>query len=85
MGYNVKLYDNAGKEIDFIATKNNKVFLIQVAYSVVDEKAYQREFGAFSNIDNSNQKIIITTDNIDFSTSTVKHIKLDDFLLMEEL
>ena len=59
--------------------------MIQVAYSVVDEKAYNREFGAFSNIDNTNQKIIITTDNIDFSTSTVKHIKLDYFLLMEEL
>ena len=85
MGYKVQLYDNSGKEIDFIATKNNKTFLIQVAYSVVDEKAYQREFGVFSNIDNSNQKIIITTDDIDFSTSTVKHIKLDDFLLMEEL
>ena len=85
MGYKVRLYDNSGKEIDFIATKNNKTFLIQVAYSVVDEKAYQREFGVFSNIDNSNQKIIITTDDIDFSTSTVKHIKLDDFLLMEEL
>ena len=85
MGYNVKLYDNAGKEIDFIASKNNKTYLIQVAYSVVDEKAYNREFGAFADIDNTNQKIIITTDSIDFSTSTVKHIKLDDFLLMEEL
>lgn len=85
MGYSVKLYGNGGKEIDFIATKNNKTFLIQVAYSVVDSKAYDREFGAFSDIDNTNQKIIITTDNIDLSTSTVKHIKLDDFLLMEEL
>ena len=85
MGYNVKLYDNAGKEIDFIASKNNKTYLIQVAYSVVDEKAYNREFGAFADIDNTNQKIIITTDSIDFSTSTVKHIKLEDFLLMEEL
>lgn len=85
MGYDVKLYDNAGKEIDFIATKNNKTYLIQVAYSVVDEKAYNREFGAFADIDNTNQKIIITTDNIDFSTSTVKHVKLDDFLLMKEL
>ena len=56
-----------------------------MAYSVVDEKAYNREFGEFADIDNTNQKIIITTDTIDFTTSTVKHIKLDDFLLMEEL
>lgn len=85
MGYSVKVYDNNGKEIDFIAQKNNKTYLIQVAYSVVDEKAYQREFGAFSNLDNSNQKIIITADDIDFSTSTIKHIKLSNFLTLDEL
>jgi predicted AAA+ superfamily ATPase len=85
MGYTVKLYDNKGKEIDFIATKDNKTYLIQVAYSVVDEKAYQREFGAFADIDNNNKKIIITNDNVDFSTSTVTHIKLEDFLLMADL
>ncbi len=85
MGYNVKVYDNNGKEIDFIAQKNNKTYLIQVAYSVVDEKAYQREFDAFSNLDNSNQKIIITADDIDFSTSTIKHIKLSNFLTLDEL
>ena len=85
MGYDLKVYDNKGKEIDFIATKKGKTYLIQVAYSVVDEKAYNREFGAFANLDNSNQKILITNDAVDYSTSTVKHIKLDDFLMMDEL
>ena len=59
--------------------------MIQVAYSVVDEKAYNREFGAFADLDNSNQKIIITNDVVDYSSSTVRHIKLEDFLMMEEL
>lgn len=85
MGYNLKVFDNKGKEIDFIATKNGKTYLIQVAYSVIDEKAYYREFGAFANLDNENQKILITNDAIDYSTSTVRHIKLSDFLEMEEL
>jgi predicted AAA+ superfamily ATPase len=58
---------------------------VQVAYSVAEEKAYQREFNAFKNIDNLSQKIIITNDDIDYSTSAVKHIKLKDFLLMESL
>lgn len=40
MGYSLKTFDNKGKEIDFIATKNGKTYLIQVSYSVVDEKAY---------------------------------------------
>ena len=58
---------------------------MQVAYSVAEEKAYQREFNAFKNIDNLSQKIIITNDDIDYSTSVVKHIKLKDFLMMESL
>ena len=67
------------------ASKNGKTYLVQVAYSVVDEKAYKREFSAFSNLDNDSQKILITNDPIDYSTSTVRHIRLEDFLLMDEL
>jgi len=85
MGYDLFVFDNNGKEIDFLAQKENKKYLVQVAYSVIEEKAYKREFGAFSNINNDNQKIIITNDDIDYSTSTIKHIKLKDFLTMEEL
>ncbi len=85
MGYNVYVYDNAGREIDFVASKNNKMYFIQVAYSVMEEKAYAREFGAFKGIDYLSRKIIITNDDMDYSTGTVEHIKLKDFLLMKNL
>lgn len=85
MGYNVNVFNNNGKEIDFLAQKNNKKYYIQVAYSVAEEKTYNREFSAFSNIDNLSQKIIITNDDIDYSTSIIRHIKLKDFLLMKSL
>ena len=85
MGYTVYVYNNSGKEIDFLAVKDNKQYYVQVAYSVAEDKAYQREFAAFKNIDNLSQKIIITNDDIDYSTSAVKHIKLKDFLVMEHL
>lgn len=85
MGYNVNVFNNNGKEIDFLAQKNNKKYYIQVAYSIAEEKTYNREFSAFKNIDNLSQKIIITNDDIDYSTSVIKHIKLKDFLLMESL
>lgn len=85
MDYNVFVYNNAGKEIDFLAEKGNKRYFIQVAYSVAEDKAYTREFDAFKGIDNLSQKIIITNDEIDHSTSAVEHIKLKDFLLMESL
>ncbi|MBQ7307736.1 MAG: ATP-binding protein, partial [Clostridia bacterium] len=81
----IYVYNNKGREIDFLAQKGNKKYFIQVAYSVVDEKTYNREFSAFENLDNLSQKIIITNDDIDYSTSNVKHIKLKDFLLMNEL
>lgn len=85
MGYEIYVYNNKGKEIDFLATKDGKQYFVQVAYSIAEEKAYTREFDAFKNIDNLSQKIIITNDDIDYSTSIVKHIKLKDFLLMTSL
>ncbi len=85
MGYNIYVFNNKGREIDFLAQKDNKKYYIQVAYSVADEKAYNREFSAFADIDNLSQKIIITNDDIDYSTSVVKHIKLKDFLMMNTL
>ena len=78
-------YNNAGKEIDSLAQKGNKKYFIQVAHSVAEDKAYNREFEAFKGIDNLSQKILITNDEIDYSTSIVKHIKLKDFLLLKDL
>lgn len=85
MGYEVSVYDNKGKEIDFRAEKDGKIYLVQVAYSIVEDKAYEREMSAFNDIDNSVKKIIITNDDVDFSTSTVYHYKLKDFLFMNSL
>ena len=85
MGYNLQVYHDGSQEIDFVANKGNKQYFIQVAYSVAEEKAYEREFGAFAKLDNSCQKIVITNDDIDYSTSTVRHIRFRDFVQMEEL
>ena len=86
MGYNVNVFNsNDGNEIDFLAFKDNKEYYIQVAYSLLEEKTYDREFRAFNYVDNLAQKIIISNDDIDYSTSTVRHIKLKDFLLKDSL
>lgn len=78
--FSVTVFDNNGREIDFLAEKDRKKYYIQVAYSVVEEKAWRREFGAFSGIPATDRKIIITNDDIDYSTSAVEHIRLSDFL-----
>jgi len=85
MGYNLQVYHDGSQEIDFVANKGNKQYYIQVAYSVAEEKAYEREFGAFAKLDNSCQKIVITNDDVDYSTSTVRHIRFRDFVQMDEL
>lgn len=85
MGYSLNVLNIDGKEIDFLAAKNNMEYLVQVAYSVAEDSTYEREFATFASADNSRKKILITTDENDFSTSTVQHIKLKDFLLMKDL
>lgn len=85
MGYKISVYDNNGREIDFLAEKGNYRYYIQVAYSVAEDSAYQREMSAFNGLSQLDSKILITNDDIDYSTSNVKHIKLKDFLLLESL
>ena len=85
MGYTINVYNNSGKEIDFLAQNGNKKYFIQVALSVAEDKAYTREFDAFRGIDNLSQKILITNDDIDYSTSNVKHIRLKEFLMLTSL
>lgn len=85
MGYALSVYDNSGREIDFLAEKDGKRYFVQVAYSVVDDKAYEREFSAFKGIGQNDRKILITTDSTDYSTSTAEHIQLEKFLEMDEL
>lgn len=85
MKYKVSVFNVNGKEIDFLASKNGRDYLIQVAYSVAEEQTYEREFAPFALLDNSRKKILITNDENDFSTSTVQHLKLKDFLMMNDL
>ncbi len=83
--YESDLIRNKGREIDFRAVRDGKIYLVQAAYSVAEDKACEREFSAFADIDNTIKKIMITNDDIDYSTSTVYHYKLRDFLMMESL
>lgn len=56
MGYSLTVYDNKGKEIDFLAQKDNLKYYIQVAYSVAEDKAYEREFKAFNGVSQIDKK-----------------------------
>ena len=85
MGYELTVFTKGNQEIDFLANRNGKEYLVQVAYSIVEESTYNREFSLFKTLDMTRKKIIITNDEIDYSTSTVEHITLSRFLAMDHL
>ncbi|HJJ36040.1 MAG TPA: ATP-binding protein [Methanocorpusculum sp.] len=85
-GYDLQVYTTRdGKEIDFLARKDGKEYYVQVAYSVAEDTAYKREFAAFRHLDGLQKKILITADELDYSTAVVEHIRLKDFLVMDAL
>ena len=71
-------------EIDYVASKNNKVKCIQVCYDLTDETTREREFSAFDVVDNSYDKYIITLTKDDYSTETIKQINIFDFLMNDD-
>ena len=80
-GYTVYTGKNDEKEIDFIATKANEKIYFQVAYILADEKAVEREFGAYSGIDDNFPKYVLTLDKFDFSQNGIIHKNVIDWLL----
>ena len=85
MGYDISVFSKNNREIDFLCLKDGKEYLVQVAYSVAEESTYEREFALFNVLDQSRKKILITNDDFDYSTSTVRHLKLPAFLTMDSL
>lgn len=82
--YNVAVGKVGTKEIDFIATKGNAKFYIQVAYMLPDENTVDREFGTLIELKDHYPKYVVTMDSIWTDTiEGVKHVHIADFLLME--
>ena len=82
--YNVAVGKEGTKEIDFIATKGNAKFYIQVAYMLPDKNTVDREFGTLIELKDHYPKYVVTMDSIWTDTiEGVKHVHIADFLLME--
>lgn len=82
--YNVTVGKVGTKEIDFIASKGNAKFYIQVAYILPDKNTVDREFGTLIELKDHYPKYVVTMDSIWTDTiEGVKHVHIADFLLME--
>ena len=86
-GFSVNIGINGSKEVDFIATKAQKLYYIQVAYSIENIEKRTTELASFKGIDDGYQKIVITMDDDPFDDlgDGYRKINIFDFLLMYTL
>lgn len=80
-GYEVSVGNIQNGEIDFIATKDNKIEYYQVTYTLANEKTIAREFDAYKNIDDNYPKYVLSTDTFDMSQNGIVHKNIIDWLL----
>jgi predicted AAA+ superfamily ATPase len=80
-GYSVRYGKLRDGEIDFVAFKGKKKCLIQVADRIADQKTFDREYGAFKNIDDASPKYVFSLDEKDTSNNGITHLNIIDFLL----
>jgi predicted AAA+ superfamily ATPase len=80
-GYTVNIGKLNDLEIDFIATKNNELLYVQVAYLLHDQKTIDREFGALEKIQDNHPKIVLSMDKfLDNNRNGIKWMNLVTFL-----
>jgi predicted AAA+ superfamily ATPase len=73
---------NNDKEIDFVVQKpNNEIEYYQVAYTVTDEKTFEREISAFRNIRDNHPKYLLTMDFDNSNLEGIQKINVIDWLL----
>ena len=80
-GYDLSVGRNGEKEIDFVGEKDGEKIYVQVAYSVMDPKSHQREFGNLLAIKDNYPKMVITMDELEGSSyEGIKQIPVRKFL-----
>lgn len=83
-GYEVYIGKN-DNEIDFVAINDKGEEYYQVSYTVKDEKTLERELKPLNNINDHNQKFLLTTDYTPYASHNgIKQINVFDWLLNKE-
>lgn len=81
-GYEVYIGKNDNSEVDFVAVNDKGTEYYQISYSVNDDKTLERELKSLDNIDDHNQKYLLTMDYTPYTTyNGIKQINVLDWLL----
>lgn len=79
-GYKVYVGKQNENEIDFKISKHETIKYIQVTYQLSSPEIIEREFRVLENINDNYEKIVVSTDYVDFSRKGIKHINILEFL-----
>ena len=73
-----------GKEVNFVARKDDEVVYVQSSYLMNDESTRQREFGNLQAINNNYPKYVVSLDEWTSGSNVdgIKHVHLGEFLQM---
>jgi predicted AAA+ superfamily ATPase len=82
-GYRVTIGKLDGKEIDFVATKQNTKEYYQVALTALDERVQERELDPLRRVGDNYPKYLLTLDFISGDYEGIKQVNLIDWLLAE--
>ena len=64
------------KEVDFVATKGDRIVYIQSAYLLADEQTALREYASLEKIQNHYEKMLVTLDDVSLpSNKGIRHIQ----------
>ena len=80
-GYSVFIGNTENVEIDFLVTKFQEKVYFQVTYLLSDDAVIEREFGAFSKIEDNYPKYVLSMDQFDFSQKGIIHKNIVKWLL----
>lgn len=84
-GYEVYIGKTKKGEVDFIASKDKEFKYIQVSYYLKNnEETMKREFGAFDEINDNNEKYVLSLDKENLSQNGIRHMNIIDFLLLKD-
>jgi len=79
-GYKVTVGKSCANEIDFVCEKKNEKRYIQVTYLLASDETIEREFGAYSAINDNFPKYVLSMDNFDMSRDGIVHKNIIEFL-----
>ena len=80
-GYDVRIGRIKEKEVDFVCERGDERVYVQVAYLMESEETREREFSALMAVPDQYPKMVLSLDQVDFSSNGIDHRYLPEYLV----